>query len=230
MNMKVLIVEDDSDINELLCSILIKRGYFTRSAFSGTEALMCVEQEEYDIVLLDMMLPGASGEDVISSIREKKMMPIIVISAKAAQEDKINALKLGADDYICKPFDINEVIARIEAQLRRYKTFSRIEDSTSAKLICKDLVLDTESKQVFLKEREVILTLREFSILELLMNSPNKVFTRENIFESVWNNEFLGDDNTVNVHISNLRAKLNKIDRDTEYIKTVWGIGFKLNQ
>lgn len=230
MNMKVLIVEDDSDINELLCSILIKRGYFTRSAFSGTEALMCVEQEEYDIVLLDMMLPGASGEDVISSIREKKMMPIIVISAKAAQEDKISALKLGADDYICKPFDINEVIARIEAQLRRYKTFSRIEDSTYAKLICKDLVLDTESKQVFLKEREVILTLREFSILELLMNSPNKVFTRENIFESVWNNEFLGDDNTVNVHISNLRAKLNKIDRDTEYIKTVWGIGFKLNQ
>ena len=228
--MKVLVVEDDADINGLLCSILNKKNYSVRSAFSGTEALMCIDQDEYDIVLLDMMLPGASGEDVICKIREKKMMPIIVISAKALQEDKINALKLGADDYICKPFDINEVVARIEAQLRRYKTFSKVKDSTSTKLRCKDLVLDAESKQVFLKEQEVILTLREFSILELLMNSPNKVFTRENIFESVWNNEFLGDDNTVNVHISNLRAKLNKIDKDTEYIKTVWGIGFKLNQ
>ena len=191
---------------------------------------MCIDQDEYDIVLLDMMLPGASGEDVISKIREKKMMPIIVISAKVDQEDKINALKLGADDYICKPFDIDEVGARIEAQLRRYKTFSKIEDDISTKLKCKDLILDTESKQVFLKGQEVILTLREFSILELLMNSPNKVFTRDNIFESVWNNEFLGDDNTVNVHISNLRAKLNKIDSDADYIKTVWGIGFKLNQ
>lgn len=228
--MKVLVVEDDSDINGLLCNILDKRGYSVRSAFSGTEALMCIDQDEYDIVLLDMMLPGASGEDVISKIREKKMMPIIVISAKVDQEDKINALKLGADDYICKPFDINEVVARIEAQLRRYKTFSKIEDDISTKLKCKDLILDTESKQVFLKGQEVILTLREFSILELLMNSPNKVFTRENIFESVWNNEFLGDDNTVNVHISNLRAKLNKIDSDADYIKTVWGIGFKLNQ
>lgn len=228
--MKVLVVEDDSDINGLLCNILDKRGYSVRSAFSGTEALMCIDQDEYDIVLLDMMLPGASGEDVISKIREKKMMPIIVISAKVDQEDKINALKLGADDYICKPFDIDEVVARIEAQLRRYKTFSKIEDDISTKLKCKDLILDTESKQVFLKGQEVILTLREFSILELLMNSPNKVFTRENIFESVWNNEFLGDDNTVNVHISNLRAKLNKIDSDADYIKTVWGIGFKLNQ
>lgn len=228
--MKVLVVEDDSDINGLLCNILDKRGYSVRSAFSGTEALMCIDQDEYDIVLLDMMLPGASGEDVISKIREKKMMPIIVISAKVDQEDKINALKLGADDYICKPFDIDEVVARIEAQLRRYKTFSKIEDDISTKLKCKDLILDTESKQVFLKGQEVILTLREFSILELLMNSPNKVFTRENIFESVWNNEFLGDDNTVNVHISNLRSKLNKIDSDADYIKTVWGIGFKLNQ
>lgn len=228
--MKVLVVEDDSDINGLLCNILDKRSYSVRSAFSGTEALMCIDQDEYDIVLLDMMLPGASGEDVISKIREKKMMPIIVISAKVDQEDKINALKLGADDYICKPFDIDEVVARIEAQLRRYKTFSKIEDDISTKLKCKDLILDTESKQVFLKGQEVILTLREFSILELLMNSPNKVFTRENIFESVWNNEFLGDDNTVNVHISNLRAKLNKIDSDADYIKTVWGIGFKLNQ
>lgn len=228
-DINILVVEDDSDINSLLCNILSKRGYMVRGAFSGSEALMCLEQFQYDLLLLDLMLPGVDGESIIEQVRKDKVMPIIVISAKTSQEDKINVLMSAADDFISKPFDINEIVARVEAQLRRYKKFSVSNDIGETKLTYKDLVLDTESKQVYIKENEITLTAREFAILELLMSNPKKVFTRANLFESVWENEFLGDDNTVNVHVSNLRSKLSKVDKGTDYIKTVWGIGFKLN-
>lgn len=227
-NISILVVEDDWDINGLLCKILEKEGYSVRAAYSGTEAKMCVEQYDYDLILLDLMLPGVSGEELIGEIRRKKVMPIIVISAKVELEDKIEVLKLGADDYICKPFDINEVLARVEAQLRRYISFS--VSKNSSKLTHKNIILDTESRQVFVKDKEVSLTLREFSILELLMANPHKVFTRANLFESVWGDDFMGDDNTVNVHVSNLRSKISSVDKDEEYIQTVWGIGFKLKE
>lgn len=227
-NISVLVVEDDWDINGLLCKILEKEGYSVRAAYSGTEAKMCVEQYDYDLILLDLMLPGVSGEELIGEIRRKKVMPIIVISAKVELEDKIEVLKLGADDYICKPFDINEVLARVEAQLRRYISFSASKNSS--KLTHKNIVLDLDSRQTFIKGKEVSLTAREFSILELLMANPHKVFTRANLFESVWGDEFMGDDNTVNVHVSNLRSKVASADKDEEYIQTVWGIGFKLKE
>ncbi|MBC5625266.1 response regulator transcription factor [Clostridium sp. NSJ-49] len=226
-NIEVLVVEDDVDINGLLCNILLKKGYKVRGAYSGSEAIMCIEKFNYDLVLLDLMLPGIGGEEIITEIRKVKIMPIIVISAKTSQEEKINVLGIGADDFITKPFDINEVLARVEAQLRRYRQFS-VNENKSSKLIHKNIVMDTESRQVHFNNEEIQLTLREFDILELLMSNPNKVFTRANLFESVWSNEFLGDDNTVNVHVSNLRSKLSKVDKDTEYVKTIWGIGFKL--
>lgn len=226
-NIEVLVVEDDVDINGLLCNILLKKGYKVRGAYSGSEAIMCIEKFNYDLVLLDLMLPGIGGEEIITEIRKVKIMPIIVISAKTSQEEKINVLGIGADDFITKPFDINEVLARVEAQLRRYRQFS-VNENKSSKLIHKNIVMDTESRQVHFNNEEIQLTLREFDILELLMSNPNKVFTRVNLFESVWSNEFLGDDNTVNVHVSNLRSKLSKVDKDTEYVKTIWGIGFKL--
>ncbi|MBU3088330.1 response regulator transcription factor [Clostridium gasigenes] len=229
MDNNILIVEDDSDINGLLCNILKKEGYAVRSAYSGTEAKMCIEQYDYDLIILDLMLPGVTGEDLIEEIRKIKVMPIIVISAKTGQEDKINVLRLGADDFINKPFDIKEVIARVQAQLRRYKEFSQSK-SKDNKLKYKNIILDSESRRVFINKEEIALTVREFSILQLLISNPNKVFTRENLFETVWENEFLGDDNTVNVHISNLRSKLSKADKDFDYIKTVWGIGFKLKE
>ncbi|MEG0308746.1 MAG: response regulator transcription factor [Clostridium sp.] len=226
-DIEILVVEDDADINSLLCNILKKNGYKVRGAYSGSEAMMCIEQFNYDVVLLDLMLPGVTGENLISEFRKNKTMPIIVISAKTAQEDKINVLKLGADDFITKPFDINEVLVRIEVQLRRY-TQSYKSEKQDNKLTHKNVMLNVESRQVFVKDEEISLTLREFSILELLMENPNKVFTRANLFESIWGNEFLGDDNTVNVHVSNLRSKLAKVDGQTEYVQTVWGIGFKL--
>lgn len=228
-DISILIAEDDTDINELLHDILVGKGYNVRSAFSGTEARMCIEQHDYDIVLLDLMLPGICGEELIKEIRKIKIMPIIVISAKTAQKDKINVLKLGADDFIAKPFDIYEVTARIEAQLRRYTQFSAAQLKDN-KLKYKSLVIDTEAREVFIKDKLLTLTLREFDILELLIRNPKKVFTRANLFESVWNDEFIGDDNTINVHISNLRSKLTHADSEAKYIQTVWGIGFKLQE
>ncbi|WP_196000911.1 response regulator transcription factor [Clostridium sp. 1001271B_151109_B4] len=227
---KILVVEDDWDINGLLCKILSQNGYYVRGAYSGSEAKMCIEQTQYDLVILDLMLPGICGEDLIKEIREDYIMPIIVASAKTTQEDKIGVLKMGADDFISKPFDINEVLARVEAQLRRYTAFSSSKKRSNNKLTHKNLTLDIDSRQVQVNGIDINLTVREFDILELLINNPNKVFTRANLFESVWKDEFIGDDNTVNVHISNLRSKISKIDKENEYIQTVWGIGFKLKE
>lgn len=213
----ILVVEDDPDINKLLCRILEGAGYACRPAFSGSEAALWAGQYEYDLVLLDLMLPGLTGEEFIAQMRQKKTMPIIVLSAKAGLEDRVNVLRLGADDFIPKPFDNAEVLARVEAQLRRYKQFSG--GGGSVVLTHGDLTLDRES---------VTVTAREFDILTLLMEHPKKVFTREQLYEQVWGGEYMGDDNTVNVHISNLRAKLAKAS-PAEYIKTVWGIGFKMS-
>lgn len=229
MNNRVLIIEDDQDINDLLSEILLREGYEVTKAYSGSEGKLCINNNEYDLILLDLMLPGMTGESLIKEIRKTKVMPIIVISAKTIKEDRINVLRLGADDFIAKPFDIEEVIARVEAQLRRYTKFST-DVSYNNDIKFKNLSLNKESHQVYVNNELINLTLREYNILELLLTNPKKVFTRGNIFESVWKSEFLGDDNTVNVHVSNLRSKLHNVDKDTEYIQTVWGIGFKLKE
>lgn len=229
MNNRVLIIEDDQDINDLLSEILLREGYEVTKAYSGSEGKLCINNNEYDLILLDLMLPGMTGESLIKEIRKTKVMPIIVISAKTIKEDRINVLRLGADDFISKPFDIEEVIARVEAQLRRYTKFSTYV-SYNNDIKFKNLSLNKESHQVYVNNELINLTLREYNILELLLTNPKKVFTRGNIFESVWKSEFLGDDNTVNVHVSNLRSKLHNVDKDTEYIQTVWGIGFKLKE
>lgn len=225
----ILVVEDDTDINNLLCRMLNKNGYQVTAAYSGSEAKMLLERYDYHLILLDLMLPGMSGEEIVSYVRETKNMPIIVISAKSEQETKIAVLKIGADDFIVKPFDINEVLARVEAQLRRYIVFSDSK-KTNPILIHKDLILNRETMEITLKGELIPFTVREYTLLEVLMEHPNKVFTKANIFESVWKDTYLGDDNTVNVHISNIRSKLAKVDPDTEYIHTVWGIGFKMKE
>lgn len=222
----ILVVEDDPDINRLLCKILENNGYDVRPAFSGSEAMLWAEKYEYDLVLLDLMLPGLSGEEFIARIRGQRTMPILVLSAKVGVEDRVNVLRLGADDFIPKPFDNNEVLARVEAQLRRYQQFSAGAGEKQV-LRLRDLELDRDAISVTVGGTPVTLTAREFEILALLLSAPNKVFTRAQIYERVWGEEFFGDDNTVNVHVSNLRAKLSKVS-DQEYIKTVWGIGFKM--
>ena len=223
----ILIVEDDIDINGLLSKIITKEGYNVRQAFSGSEGKMCLEFFEFDIVLLDLMLPGITGEEFIKEIRKIKNTPIMVISAKTTVEDKINVLRLGADDFVTKPFDVQEVLARVEAHLRRNKIISnKKEENTTLKY--KKLIIEPKSREVRVNGEELQLTSKEFKILELLVSNPKRVFTKGNLFETVWKEEFLGDDNTINVHISNLRNKIGALDSENDYIKTIWGVGFKM--
>ena len=225
MAISVLIVEDDNNIAELLQMYLEKEGYAVTIAPDGGQGVSKFRAIKPDLVLLDLMLPGLTGEEFITRIRRGRTMPIIVLSAKAGLEDKVNVLRLGADDFIPKPFDNLEVLARVEAQLRRVQKFSAPPERRQ--FVCGDLVLDREEFSVTAGGEPVVLTAREFEILALLMEYPKRVFTREQIYQHVWGEEYFGDDNTVNVHISNLRAKLGRVS-DREYIKTVWGIGFKM--
>ena len=222
----ILVVEDDNDINQLLCRIIKKSNYFPQPAYSGTEALIYLEKKKWDLVLLDLMLPGMTGEEILAEITSKGSIPVIIISAKNEQQTKIDGLRSGADDFISKPFDVEEVAARIDSLMRRYKRTN--ETPKKNQLTHKDIHLDLEAKNVVVNGRQLPLTGREYAILALFMTSPNKIFSKPNLFESVWNESFHGDDNTVNVHMSNLRNKLSKANPNEEYIETIWGMGYRL--
>lgn len=221
----ILVVEDDNDINQLLCKIIKKSQYDPQPAYSGTEALLYLDKQNWDLILLDLMLPGMEGEQILAKITEKGSIPVIIISAKNEKETKINSLRSGADDFISKPFDVDEVSARIDSLLRRYK---HTNETSNQELIHKDIHLDAESKTVFVNGNKIMLTVRGYKILILLMASPKKVFSKSNVFESVWGEPFHGDDNTVNVHMSNLRNKLSKVNPKEEYIETIWGMGYRM--
>jgi len=222
----ILVVEDDNDINQLLCKIIKQSNYFPQPAYSGTEALLYLEKQKWDLVLLDLMLPGITGEKILTEITSKNPIPVIIISAKGEQRTKINSLRSGADDFISKPFDVEEVSARIDSLLRRYKYTN--ETPKRHELTHKDIHIDLEAKVVSVNGTELVLTAREYAMLVLLMSSPKKVFSKSNLFESVWNEPFHGDDNTVNVHMSNLRHKLKQANPNEEYIDTIWGMGYRL--
>lgn len=223
---RVLVVEDDDDINQLLSSLIRRNGYVAQSAYSGTEAKLYLESQAWDLVLLDLMLPGMDGEALLAYIGERYTMPVLIISAKSEQRTKIEALYAGADDYITKPFDNDEVLARVDAALRRYRRST--EGASSPLLHHGGLTVDTETMDVSLYGQALQLTAREYEILTLLLASPKKVFTKANLYERVWKEEYYGDDNTISVHISNLRSKLAKIKPDEEFIETVWGVGYRL--
>ena len=226
MHETILVVDDDREIVGAIAILLEKEGYRVIRAYNGMEALDRVMDPAVQLLLIDVMMPRLDGLSAVMRIRDRRNLPIIVLSAKAGLEDRVNVLRLGADDFIPKPFDNAEVLARVEAQLRRYKQFSG--GGGSAVLTHGDLTLDREGVTVTAAGKPVTVTAREFDILTLLMEHPKKVFTREQLYEQVWGGEYMGDDNTVNVHISNLRAKLAKAS-PAEYIKTVWGIGFKMS-
>ncbi|MBO5523362.1 MAG: response regulator transcription factor [Roseburia sp.] len=223
----ILIVEDDNDINHMLCELLHNQGYETSSAFSGTEALLYIERETPAAVILDLMLPGMTGEELLARIKEiDEGISVIISSAKDDVHTRVELLRAGADDYVVKPFDTEELLARLEAVLRRNGRGSSGENAES--LTYKDIVMEPEDFRITVSGEEVTLTRREYLILELLIRNPGKVFTKNNIYESVWNEEYLGEDNAVNVHISNIRQKLAKVNSGETYIQTVWGIGFKM--
>lgn len=225
----VLIVEDDGNINELLRETLEKEGYHCTQAFSGTEARMVLTMHRYDLVLLDLMLPGINGEEVLKEVRKQGKTPVIVLTAKDTIDDKVDVLRGGADDYVTKPFDIKEVLARVEVQIRRTEDAESKTRKKLEKLKYEGLELDRETFRIMVGEVELSkITKQEFAILELLMKHPQKVFSKEEIFEYAWDEPYMGETKTLDVHISNIRKKLKKVT-DKEYIETVWGIGYRLH-
>lgn len=228
----ILIIEDDNDINKMLNELLTINGYNTIQAYSGTEALLHIEKQPPCAVILDLMLPGMSGEELLAKIKARNPdTAVLVASAKDDVDARIALLRAGADDYLTKPFDTRELLARLEAVLRRSRPQQDAGADTSSASFAmhyKDLTMYPDNYTAFVGEQELVLTKHEYLILELFMRNPSKVFTKSNIYESVWEEEFLGEDNTVNVHISNIRQKLAKLHPQENYIQTVWGIGFKM--
>ncbi|MDD6795549.1 MAG: response regulator transcription factor [Clostridiaceae bacterium] len=225
---KILVIEDDNDINNLVQAVLVKEGFEIISAFSGTEGALRLEMDKVDLIICDLMLPGLSGEEFIEKAREKYKMPIIALTAKGSLEDKVNVLGLGADDYVTKPFEPKELIARVKAQLRRIGMIEKETVDENMVLQFKDLTLDSASMIAKLNGQKLNLTFHEFQILEVMFKNPKKVFSKEALYEAVWKQGYYGEDNTISVHISNIRKKIQQITNE-EYISTVWGIGFRLN-
>lgn len=208
----------------LLSEALTKEGYKVEAAFDGLSGSKALKAGEYDLLLLDIMLPYISGDELLKELRNYSDIPVIILSAKDMISTKIDLLKLGADDYITKPFDLGEVAARVASQLRR----SHGQQKTFSVITYKDMVLDSNTKQITVCGEMLELTAKEYRILELLLLNQGKVFSRENIYETVWGEEYLGDDNAVKTHMSNLRSKLKKANPEEEYIETVWGLGYRL--
>ena len=225
---RILTAEDDKEINRLICEYLSSQGFETLSALNGLDAVRIVrEQNDLSLLILDLMLPFRSGDMVLQKIREFSDIPVIVVSAKSETRSKIDLIRMGADDYITKPFDLDELLVRVEAVLRRYE--GNAHKNTEPKILTyKNLTLDQTSGTATISGQALPLTSKEFSILELMLNQPAKLWSKANLFESVWGENYLSDDNTVKVHMSNIRSKLKKFDPDNEYIETVWGMGYRL--
>ncbi|AOV08901.1 response regulator transcription factor [Sporosarcina ureilytica] len=220
----ILIIEDDGAIHSLIKEALTLQRFKTISAYSGTEGKLLYEQNPVDIILLDLMLPGMDGEELLREIRNDSTIPVIVISAKNDQASKLELLMNGADDYITKPFDVKELIARINIQLRHA---AKVLHNETEEVRYKDIRVNMDTREVKIIDEVIHLTGREYAILLLLLENPQKVFSRANIYESVWNEPFFDSDQTINMHISNLRRKMNA--QGANYIKTIWGIGFKFD-
>lgn len=226
--MKLLLVEDDKEIREMLMEFLQMEGFEVHSSSDGEQAVKAFVSGSYDLVILDLMLPKISGLEVMKRIRQESVVPIIILSAKDTESDKIFGLGLGADDYITKPFSLTEVLARVKANLRRTNQYSSGGEAASACLCLGDLEMDLESHTVHKNGQAVDLTAKEYEILRLLLSNPKKVYTKAQLYSFIWQDDYLGDENAVNVHISRLRTKIEDDPRKPKYILTVWGIGYKL--
>lgn len=224
MKLKIAVVEDDLEINKILRDLLESSGYEVVQAFDGDKASRLLREEKPDLVLMDLMLPYKSGERLLSEMRKISQTPVIVISAKSMMETKLEVLRLGADDYIIKPFDLDEVLVRVEVVLRRSGAFQ-----PKPVLSCGELSLNTEENCVTVGGSPISLTAKELMLLRLFLEHPQKVYTKAELYETIWNDTYYYEDNTINVHVSNLRSKLKKASGQ-DFIDTVWGIGYRLRR
>ena len=220
----ILIIEDSLEINNLIKETLEKYSYNCTQAFSGTEGLLQININTYSLIILDLMLPGLTGEEFLKKVKDRGDYPVLVVSAKESIDSKIECLELGADDYLVKPFDIKELKARVDALIRRSHMKEKSDNITYEGII--------DNKELFditIDGKSLNLTNQEYKIIKLLMENPNKVFTKQDIYEYAWEEYYMGEDKTINVHISNIRRKIKEITQE-EFIETVWGIGFKFKK
>ncbi|HBJ1651827.1 DNA-binding response regulator [Clostridium botulinum] len=228
-NYNILVVDDDKTITEAIEVYLVNEGYKIFKAYDGIQALKVIDEEDIHLVILDIMMPNMNGTRTTIKIREERQIPIIMLSAKSEDTDKILGLNLGADDYITKPFNPLELIARVNSQIRRYTKFSPLKENNNV-ITVGGIELNKESKEVFVDGENIRLTPLEFKILTLLMDNPNRVFSIEEIYERVWNEPVFNNVDTVTVHIRRIREKIEINPKEPRYLKVVWGIGYKIEK
>lgn len=226
---RILIVEDDPVIAEVQKDYLEASGLAAEVANRGELGLQLALQRQYDLILLDLMLPGMDGYELCRRIREASNVPILIVSAKKEEVDKIRGFGLGADDYILKPFGLGELVARVKAHLARYDRLVGSGEWRRDELRLHNIRIDRQARRVFVNERETAFTAKEYELLLFLVQHPNRVFRKEELFERIWGLDALGDHATVTVHISKLREKLERDPSKPQYIETIWGIGYRFN-
>lgn len=225
---KILVVDDEKEIRDLIEIYLKNEGFHILKASNGLEALGILEKEDVHLIILDIMMPKMDGTKACIKIREEKNMPIIMLSAKAEDMDKILGLTTGADDYMTKPFNPLELVARVKSQIRRYTKLNTLTANTGDEIEIDDMLINVATHEVKINDKDVKLTPREFDILELLARNRGMVFSMEKIYEKVWKEDFFDSTNTVMVHVRKIREKTEEDPRNPRYIKTVWGVGYKI--
>ena len=231
---RILIVEDDADISMVEEAYLEAAGFKTRIITDGTGISSLIQKEEYDLILLDLMLPGKSGYEICREIRDKVDVPILMVTARTESVDKVRGLGLGADDYISKPFDPAELVARVNANLRQYeRMLQRLPQEKTEEpeeIIVQDLRILVNSWKVYKGEKEIKFPNREFELLKFFAMNPNIVFSKEQLFEKIWGYDYVGDSATVMVHINRIREKIEDDSKNPKILETVWGAGYRLNK
>lgn len=225
---KILIVEDDISIAELEMDYLQINGFLADMENSGDKGLIRAQNGDYDLIILDLMLPGIGGFEICKKLRSEFEIPIIIVSAKKEDIDKIRGLGLGADDYMTKPFSPNELVARVKAHIARYERLSLGNQGSKDIVEVRGISISKVSRKVCVNEKEIELTSKEFDLLLLLASNPNRVFSKEELFERIWGLDSVGDFSTVTVHIRKLREKIEFDPSNPEYIETIWGVGYRL--
>ncbi|KFZ39800.1 MULTISPECIES: VanR-ABDEGLN family response regulator transcription factor [Thermoactinomyces] len=229
MSDKILVVDDEREIADLVELYLKNENYTVFKCYTAKEALKCIDETDLDLAILDIMLPGTSGLEICQKIRDNHNYPIILLTAKDAEVDKVTGLTIGADDYITKPFRPLELIARVKAQLRRYKKYNGVTEQKENVIVHAGIVMNIDTHECFLNEKPLSLTPTEFSILRILCENKGKVVSSEQLFHEIWGDEYFSkSSNTITVHIRHLRKKMNDSIDNPKYIKTVWGVGYKI--